>query len=495
MNNKISPLFSLLWPVIIISTFYSLGVPFFEPFINLPLLFVLILTADICAYYLYVSTKKMGHKSFFKLLRFLICFLLPAWGLYKMTSGEFIQKRYTPFTIGSLTTIICCSVGWYMTIFFSQAILIRKELLIKLTPFKNEKLAAHTRQFSYELQELKCLTRKIRLFPALFTTFSLMIFWGETFHKGLPYPYQTVILLILLFFTILFLFHTREQDEERVLLTKGIQLKEEWLIKKRKRFLLLLLLLSLPALLLSRSDLHLPFSLIETLLNRIAILLPHERLKTYQPIEIPQIEWNQKAVHPSLPLALFESAANSVILSDNLKELILQILIGIGLGGLLLFLLYPLFKKDNSYKDINMCRKVWEDLQLFLCRSARGFIRRKKKKRNQQFLSQFHYLDKKEKNLPYTPGTKRVKLPSTGKVLKVFNRLCHFGKKRGIPYKKGTCPSAYIEKLCKILPNRKKELNQIARFLESYFYSASLIKEEEIDIFTQQTLTMIREEK
>ncbi len=496
MNHKEAALFAVLWPVLMLLTVYTLAAPFIEPFINLYLLFGLVLLADLCAFLLYRSASGKRENPFFLLFRFFVFFLCFAFLAYKLLSGELFRGLYTPATAGSLTVLFSCAAGWSLTLFFTKAMVYREKLISLFAPFDKKELAARTRQYSYELQEMKGYAGQIRLFPLVFTLSAIILLVFLSFITGKVFAYQVASIVVLLIFCLSFLFLCRGMEEELLLLSEGIRLASEWQSLKARRFFLLLLLLALPALMLSRSDLSLPFSLIEDFFTWLGNFFAGAPGKPVPLPDIPSFERTMPAV--SSPLMMpGDSAPREPLLSDALKALIKRVLLGAGIGVFILFLLHPFLSIKGRAQSKGVIREGLAELKEYLSQLMNLLIRRRGWQRENAFdPGKIWAGNKKEKG---KRGKKHREssqaLPSSGRVIKAFTRLCRWGGKRGRDYRTGLSPADYLKELTGTIPHRKEELHSMARFLDDYFYSTRIIEPDEIDRFIEQTQMIVKEER
>ena len=496
MNLKLSDLFATLWPVVILLTLYALFAPLFSPFINLFLLFFLIFAADMSAFYLYRAGMQKRDNPFFMLLRFFVFYLAAAWIIYKLASGEFLSRNYTPLTAGSLTVLSGCAAGWGMTTFFARALVSREKLIILFSPFDKKELAAKTRQYSYELQEMKLLTEKIRLYPLVFTIISLIVLLSLSLFSGRIFTYQVVTVLGLLVFCLSFIFYTRGMDEELLLLSEGIRLKEKWLSLKGRRFFLILLLLALPSLIVSRIDFTLPFSLIEDFFSWLGSLFTLEPRDIPALPEMPRLERSAPpARFPLLPPEAMEP--RTPLFSDSFKELMKKCLIGTGIGAFILFLLlFPFLTRVGRGRSTGLLREGLGEIARYFARLGKLVFGRPGKDRGgfRKAVMETGRKARKEKRKAPSSGESHD-LPSAGKVLRTFRRLCRWGEKRELSYETGLSPSEYVKNLSRLVPRRKEDFDGMALFLDHYFYSARIIDADEIDDFIRLAGLIIKEEK
>ena len=496
MNHKEAAFYAVLWPVLMLLTVYALTAPFIDPFINLYLLFGLVLLADLCAFLLYRSASGKRENPFFLLFRFFVFFLCFAFLAYKLLSGELFRGLYTPVTAGSLTVLFSCAAGWSLTLFFTKAMVYREKLISLFAPFEKKELAARTRQYSYELQEMKGFAGQIRLVPLVFTFSAIILLVFLSFITGKVFAYQVASITVLLIFCLSFLFLCRGMEEELLLLSEGIRLTGEWQSLKARRFVLLLLLLALPAFLLSRSDLSLPFSLIEDFFSWLGKIFARPPGKAVPLPEIPSFERTMPAV--SSPLMMpGDSAPRTPLLSDAMKALIKRVLMGAGIGVFILFLLHPFITRKGRARSREVIKGGLAELKEYLSQLMNLLIHRREGKREKAFYpGKIRAGNKKEKEKRERKRSESSQaLPSAGKVVKAFSRLCRWGGKRGRDYRTGLSPADYLKELAGMIPHRKEELRSMARFLDDYFYSTRIIEPDEIDRFIEQTQMIIKEER
>ena len=478
-------------------TVYSLILPFIVPFINIFLLFGLILGADLSAFYLYRSASAKRENPFFMLLRFFIFYLVFALLVYKVLSGEILRRIYAPVTPGSLAVLFSCAAGWGLTLFFAKALVYREKLIVLFAPFDKKELSAKTRQYSYELQEMKMYTGKIRLFPLVFTVASLILLPFLSFFTGRIFTYQVILFLFLLVFCLSFIFQTRGMDEELLLLSEGIRLRDEWQSLRVRRFFLLILLLSVPAFILSRSSLGLPFSLLQDFYAWLQEITTWKRPVSSAPMpEFPVLERGGPPANQPL-MMLGDAAPGTPLFSDELKALFKKILMGMGTGAFVLFLLYPFMTRNGRSRGKGLIKQSLADLGAYLSRLADLIFRRPSGRQKASFRPSGKVRRRKRAKEKKDRKTEEPvhDLPSAGKVIRTFNRLCRWGQKRGQEYRIGISPSDYIKRLAGIIPDRKNDLAHMARFLDDYFYSTRIVDTDEIDDYIRLTGRILKEER
>ncbi|MDC7224595.1 MAG: hypothetical protein PQJ60_12700 [Spirochaetales bacterium] len=498
MNPKRAHLFPLLWPSLVTAVLYSLASPFISlngrSLIPIPL----ILSAGWSAFFFYRAARKSPANTFYVLIRFFLLHLLIVWIGYKLISRELNPFKENLLTPGSLTLCFGCTAAWALTIFLAIPIIIRENLLNLLAPLDKNKLSAQARRYGYEVEELKITTGRIRLFAHIFTALSLTAYFMEALNLKELSPLQGSVLILLVIFSAAFLFHTKGWEEELNLLTGGVSLEEEWILLKGRRFLLLLLILTLPALLIARKTPVLPLSLITDLFAKLMDLLKG-LFKEAPPVNrngsLPFIE-EPRFPLPSLPpLPEAGKTDQTPLLSDRFWERFRLLLWSFGGMATLLFLAFPLISRQRGGVNRNILMGGFRDWADFISRLGGKLFPRTAKRKDSS---------PAPPRLPrhHSPGALRQpsareeqELPSSTKVLKAFNRLCRWGKKRNRAYSPGLSPADYLRSLTEILPQRKKQLFRMGSFLDNYFYSARLIEAWEIEDFLGQTRSILKEEK
>jgi len=495
MKHRFSDLFALFWPLFIILTPYVLIAPLFPPLINYYLLTGLLFVTVIFAFYLYRSGAGRRENSLIYLLRFFLILMILDGLAYKTLSGEFFAHSYTPLTPGSLLTLISCAAGWGLTIFFAEPLVMRDKLITLFAPYDKKKLAAQTRKYSYELQEMRVQAAKLRRVPTVFLITAMTVLLIIAFVRGSLYSFQIGFILLLFLFGLSFLFHVKGMEEELLLMSDGIRLEQSWLSFKGRRFFLIILLLAVPSLFLARWEFTLPLSLIGDFFAWLGSLFAFEAKEPPKLPEMPRMEQNLPSINRSLMFAAAEEARGP-LLSEATKRLIKQIFMGMGGVSFLIFLIYPFLSRTGRRENGRFLKDGWNELKRYLSRlfallrfpdgrtESRDFRRVTRRKKEQS-------ADRAGETL----RNSHQDLPSAGKVIRTFDRLCRWGKKRGNPYGRGTPPAEYLMSFGEPLPRRQAELNRMGDFLNRYFYSENIIKTEEIEDFVRQAGILLKEEK
>jgi len=495
MKPRVSHLFGFLWPFFIVMTPFVLLLPLFPPLVNLPLLAGLLLLASASAFYLYRTGAGRRESSSLLLLRLFLLMILLVGVLYKTGSGEIFSGLYTPLTPGCLLTQASCAAGWLLSLSFARPLVMRENLLGLFSPFDGNKLAAKTRQYSYELQEIGILTGKLRLWVPLFTALTLITLLILSLAVGVLYNYQILYALTMLLLCLPFLFYLKGLEEELLLLSEGIRLEEEWLSFKGRRYFLLVLLLGVPSFFLARWTFTLPGSLIVDFFHWIGSLFTFE---PKEPIPIPPLPRMEPNAPPlSLPPMMNgEAESRPPLLTEEMKKLIRRILLGLGGAGFLLFLIHPFLTREGRRESGGFLREGLGELIGYFTRLG-GLFRRKGRVGRERDTYRRIAPGRKEKT---GPGRLRGEgntheLPSAGRVLRSFGRICRWGGKRGRPYGKGMPPADYLNGLAELMPRQREELCGMGVFLNRYFYSERIIEPEEIDDFVRRTGQILKEEK
>jgi hypothetical protein len=495
MKHRISDLFALFWPLFIILTPYVLFAPLFPSIMNYYLLTGLLFVTGVFAFYLYRTGAGRRDNPFIYMLRFFLILMILDGLAYKALSGEFFARSGTPLSPGTLLTLISCAAGWGLTLFFAKPLVMRDKLITLFAPYEMKKLAAQTRKYSYELQEMRVLTTKLRRVPTAFLFIALAALLLVAFVRGTLYAFQIVFVLLLFLFGFSFLFHMKGTEEELLLMSDGIRLEQSWLSFKGRRFFLILLLLAVPSLFLARWEFTLPLSLIGDFFGWLGSFFTFEAKGPPKLPEMPRMEQSLPVMNrsPMFPGAIEERGP---LLSEETKRLIKQIFAGLGAAAFLLFLISPFLSRSGRRENGRFLRDGWNELTRYLSRLF-DLLRFRGSKPDYR---DFRRITGRKKKRSADRGGETSRnshqdLPSAGKVIRTFEKICRWGKKRGEPYSRGTPPAEYLVRFGETLPRRQAALIRMGDFLNRYFYSENIITTEEIDDFVRQTGILLKEEK
>jgi hypothetical protein len=498
VKDRVSDFFATLWPLLMLLTLHLFFAVEFPPFINVYLLFGLILLTNLTAFYLYRSYQNVRGSQSLMVFRLLIFYLILLWLLYKLFSGEFFRGNFSPLSAGGIYTVFLSLISWSLTIFFAQSLIHREKIMAIFADLPAHELPSKTRQYSYELQEVQEKIKKIRLVTLVFTIVSLILLLGLFFILKRLYTYQIIVYLVLLVFCLSFIFFTKGLDEESLLISEGIRLNPQWTALKERRYFLILLALAIPAFLISSMDFSLPLSLIGDFFNWLDSLFkenPPEQVQRI--IEIPKVQQGGPNMGSALSM-LGEGEPRKPLLSDELKKAIKLFFIGCAGAAFLLFLVAPLLRRSSRLENKNILKSSFRAMANYFVNLIRLFKPRFKlinRGESVRFNRKRKTTRKDLKIRSRERDRNSSVLPSANKVLRSFSKIVRWGKKRGIPYRVGISPSDYLLSLIELIPHRRKEMTRLALFLNRYFYSSQIIDSGEIENFILDTTNLIKEER
>jgi len=299
-----------------------------------------------------------------------------------------------------------------------------------------------------------------------------LVFLGIVFTWFRPFGNLSALMLtansLLLAYWLFLLKQTREND---LLLGDGVLLSPESRKGEGRLYLVLTVLMLLGALVLSGTKPLLDLRLIGRFFLWLKSKIRFTPIDIQESEEMPEI--SQDTISSmEMQQNLFEQMPQREPwhMPEEIKKALL-ILLGILAGALFIYyMVYPLFKRKRRRSGRTfslrwMGQRFLEDLRDFF----HSFTKRKKSE-----VLRVEWDDKKEdlKQEGLIPTrSKAHKAAEHRGMRRNFHRICRWGKKKNLPFRRGLSPEEYCRFLADALPEYAEAFQKTARIFEIYYYA------------------------